>query len=86
MKEDKKPKKLITIIVNGRSFEVKKEKITFERIVTLGLDEYKPNENTAYTVSYSKGIDKKPKGQLVVGDSVMVKEGMIFNVSRTNKS
>lgn len=86
MKEDKKDKKLVTIIVNGRPFEVKKEKISFEKIVILGLGEYKPNENTAYTVSYSKGIDKKPKGQLVAGDKIMVKEGMIFNVSRTNKS
>lgn len=33
MKEDRKQKKLVTIIVNGRPFEVKKEKISFEEIV-----------------------------------------------------
>lgn len=83
-KENKK--KQVTIIINGREFEVEKDKISFEKIIELGLGEYKPSENTAYTVSYSKGENTKPKGQLVVGDKVMVKEGMIFNVSRTNKS
>lgn len=85
MNKEKK-KKQVTIIINGREFEVEKKKISFEEIVQLGLGEYNPSENTAYTVSYSKGEDKKPKGQLVIGDKVMVKEGMIFNVSRTNKS
>ena len=79
-------KKTVTIIINGREFEVEKKKISFEEVVSLSFEEYSPNENTAYTVSYSKGEDKKPKGQIVAGDNVMVKEGMIFNVSRTNKS
>lgn len=85
MKTEKK-KKTVTIIINGREFEVEKKKISFEEVVKLSFEEYYPNENTAYTVSYSKGEDKKPKGQIVAGDNVMVKEGMIFNVSRTNKS
>ena len=85
MKSEKK-KKTVTIIINGRKHEVEKKKLTFEEIVVLSFGEYKPNDNTAYTVTYSKGIDKKPKGQLVAGDNVMIKEGMIFNVSRTNKS
>lgn len=83
---NKKNNKQVKIIINGREFEVEKRKITFEEIIQLGLGEYNPSENTVYTVSYSKGEDKKPKGQLVVGEKVMVKDGMIFNVSRTNKS
>lgn len=81
-----KKEKIIAIIVNGREFKIEKRKVDFEEIVTLGFDEYKADENIVYTVSYSKGEDKKPKGQLVKGDKIMVKEGMIFNVSRTNKS
>lgn len=81
-----KKKKNVIIIINGREHEVEKKKISFEELIILSFGEYKPNENTAYTVTYSKGIDKKPKGQLVAGDNVMIKEGMIFNVSRTNKS
>lgn len=81
-----KKKKNVIIIINGREHEVEKKKISFEELIILSFGEYKPNENTAYTVTYSKGIDKKPKGQLVAGDEVMIKEGMIFNVSRTNKS
>ncbi|MDD4376173.1 MAG: multiubiquitin domain-containing protein [Clostridia bacterium] len=86
MTEEKKKKKTVTIIINGRDFEVEKVKITFEKIVELGLGNYDSNPSIAYTVSYSKGEDKKPKGQLVAGESVMVKEGMIFNATRTDKS
>jgi len=84
--KNEKKKKTVTIIINGREFEVEKKKISFEEVVRFSFGEYNSNENTAYTVSYSKGEDKKPKGQIVAGDNVMVKEGMIFNVSRTNKS
>lgn len=85
MKKEKM-KKNVTIIINGREHEVEKKKLAFEEIIVFSFGEYNPNDNTAYTVTYSKGIDKKPKGQLVAGDEVMIKEGMIFNVSRTNKS
>ena len=78
--------KTVVIIVNGRDHEVQKAKLTFEEIVELGLGKYDSNPAIAYTVSYSKGEDKKPKGVLARGDSVMVKDGMIFNVTRTDKS
>jgi len=32
------------------------------------------------------GHGSKPEGTLVEGDTVKVKEGMIFNVARTDKS
>lgn len=78
--------KTVIIIVNGSNYEVQKAKITLEEIVKLGLGTYDSNPNVAYTVSYSKGEDKKTKGVLARGDSVMVKDGMIFNVTRTDKS
>ena len=78
--------KTVTIIVNGRDYSVQKSKLTFEEIVELGLGKYDSSTNIAYTVSYSKGEDKKPKGVLARGDNVMVKDGMIFNVTRTDKS
>ena len=66
--------------------EMTAKKISFEEIIELAFGNYIQNENTTYTVSYSKGENKKPKGQLVAGDKVMIKDGIIFNVSRTNKS
>jgi len=78
--------KTVIIIVNGREHEVQKAKLTFEEIVSLGLGECNSASNIAYTVSYSKGEDKKPKGIMARSDSVMIKDGMIFNVTRTDKS
>lgn len=78
-------KKTVTIIVNGRPKEVAKERLTFEEIVELAFPGGLQNPNTAFTVTYAKGEDKK-QGTLVAGESVKVKEGMIFNVSATDKS
>lgn len=86
MNEEKKYSKLINIIINGKDFELRKEKITFEEVIKLGLGSYSPNPDTAYTVSYSKGHLESLKGQLFPGKSVMIKNGMIFNATRTTKS
>ena len=83
--DNKKPK-TVNIIVNGRDKVVEKEKITFEEVIILALGSYDPNPNIEYTVSYSKGNQHKPKGIMEKGESVMVKEGMIFNVTKTDKS
>lgn len=84
---DKKPDpQEVTIIVNGRKKTVpKKEELTFDEVVTLAFGP--PNYDTSiYTVTYQKGEDHKPKGSLVQGQSVKVKDGMIFDVIRTDKS
>ena len=76
-------KKTVTIIVNGRKREVPKGVLSFSEIVALsGL----PNDpNTIFTVTYRRGEGNK-EGTLVQGESVKVKEGMIFDVTPTNKS
>lgn len=86
MKENNKKKKEVTIIVNGKNYVVEKGKMSFEQIITLAFESYEPNPNIAYTVSYSKGPGRKPKGQMVEGDKVNIKDGMIFNASKTNRS
>jgi len=84
--ESKKTKEVI-IIVNGRDKEIEKGKIRYEEIIVLAFGSYDPNPNIEYTVTYSKGDNlHKPKGILDKGESIMVKEGMIFNVTRTDKS
>jgi hypothetical protein len=77
-------KKTVTIIINAKKHEVQKEKLSFDEVVALsGLPH---DENTIFTITYSKGHQDKPQGQLVRGDTVPVKEGMIFNVTATSKS
>lgn len=77
-------KKEVTIIVNGREKQYPKEEISFAEVVALAFEN--PSKDTMYTVTYKKGHGNKPEGTLVEGQSVKVKDGMIFNVTATNKS
>jgi hypothetical protein len=75
--------KTVTVIVNGRPKEVSKEDISFAEVVVLAG--FTPSETTIFTVTYRKGEGNK-EGMLVDGDSVKAKDGMIFNVTATDKS
>lgn len=85
--ENEKKEKLVTIIVNAAPHEWdKKDNISFEEVVTLAFGSYSDDPNVVYTVTYSRGEDHKKEGSLVKGENVKVKDGMIFNVTQTNKS
>jgi hypothetical protein len=80
-------KKTVTIIVEGTPHEwPKDEKITFEQVVLWVYPDYSASDGRAYTVTFERGEGNKPEGQLIKGGSVKVKEGMVFNVSRTGES
>ena len=82
--EQEAHKKQVTIIVNTRKHSVPKGKICFDAVVALsGLP---GGDNVTFTVTYRKGEGHAPEGSLVEGECVEVKEGMVFNVTRTNKS
>jgi len=88
MSENKKgdrSHKEVTIIVNGREKKVAKDEILFAEVVALAFDT-PPANDTLYTVTYKRGYGNKSEGTLVEGQSVKVKDGMIFNVTATNKS
>lgn len=75
----------VTIIINTKPFEVPKE-ITFEEVVSFAFGSATGGESVAFTVTYRRGHGEKPAGSLVEGASVKTKEGMIFNVTKTDKS
>jgi hypothetical protein len=75
--------KEVTIIVNGREKKVAKGDISFAEVVALA--NLPSNPNTIFTVTYRRGEGNK-EGALVEGETVKVKEGMIFNVTPTDKS
>jgi hypothetical protein len=79
-------KKEVTIYVNGRPKMVEKTELSFDVVVRLAFPNPQPGPDYEYTVTYSKGHDPKKEGTLVAGQTVKVKEGMIFNVTETNKS
>lgn len=83
MKPEKKP---ITIIVEGAPHEWPKQKISYEEVVTLEVPDYAQHPDINYAVKYKRAHGNKPEGILVKGDSVKVKEGMVFSVSETGQS
>ena len=83
---DESREKEFTIIVNAREKTVTGKELTFEQVVKLAFPTAPYGANTAYTVTYRKGHGNKPDGTLVEGQSVKLKERMIFDVTATDKS
>lgn len=82
-----KPEHNTTIIVNGQEKTTIEKELTFGDVVALAYDGNPPSgPNWEFTVTYRRGHGEKPHGSLVAGQSVKVKEGMIFNVRATDKS
>lgn len=81
------PDKDITIIVNGREKDaVKNEELSFDKLVSLAFDDPPTGQNIVFTITYRKGHSNKPEGTLTEGETVKAKDGMIFNVTATDKS
>jgi hypothetical protein len=78
--------KSFTIIVNGREKIVTSRELSFSEIVALAFDNPPSEPNTIFTVTYRRGEGNKPEGSLVQGETVKIKDGMIFNVTATDKS
>ena len=92
MKEEQKPNdplgqnKQFTIVVNAREKTFTGREISFNQVVELAFGSVSPNPNVVYTVTYKRGEGNKPEGSMEKGDTVKVKDGMIFNVTQTDKS
>ena len=86
MASDHEKPKLVTVIFNGRAKQVPKESLTFDEVVAYAFDNPPSGETVQFTIQYTKGPHDKPKGTLLEGQSVKVKEGMEFDVTPTNRS
>jgi len=80
------PPKVYTIIVNGRKKEVSTKTLSFDQVVALAYNPVPVGPNVQFSVTYRKGPRKNPEGTLTEGETVRIKDGMIFDVSETNKS
>lgn len=79
--------KTVTIIVEGTPHEwPKNDQISYAQVVTLEVPDYSPTSGISYAVKYVRGEGHKPEGILSPGESVKVKEGMVFSVSETGQS
>jgi hypothetical protein len=76
--------KTVTIKVNGRPRIVEKGRHTYREFAALAY----PNpdfEQFNYTTTYLHGVGGA-EGDLVEGETIAVKNGMVFNVRRSDKS
>jgi hypothetical protein len=84
--EEQGHNKEFTIIVNGRQKVVTAKELSFAQIVALAFDNPPTGPNIVFTITYRRGEGHKPEGTLVEGETVKIKDGMIFNVTATDKS
>ena len=78
--------KEITVIINGTPEIVTEKKLSFAQIVELAYGHPPEGGYIVYTVTYERGHGNKPEGSIIEGDELRVKEGMLINVTRTDKS
>lgn len=77
----------ITIIVNTREKTVSQKELTFAEIIALAYENPPSGADVMFTVNYRRGHGNKPEGTMVETDAPLkLKEGMIINVSATDKS
>jgi hypothetical protein len=83
----KGPSHEVTIVVNGQPKVVEDKELSFEKLVSIAYNGNPPTgENWEFTVTYRRGQGNKPAGSLLAGESLKVKNGMIINVTATDKS
>lgn len=74
------------IIVNGRRKVVTQHRLSFSEVVALAYDNPPSGPNIMFTITYRNGPAKNPEGTLLEGQTVKIKDGMIFVVTTTDKS
>jgi hypothetical protein len=80
------PPREYTIIVRGRPRKVTAKVQSFWDIVALAYNPVRREPGVLYTVSYSRGPKANPEGELLDGQSVKIRDGMVFLVTETDKS
>lgn len=83
--EDKS--KTFTIVVNLEQKTWAEKEISYDQVVWLAFPNPNPPPGVVitYTVEYERAEGNK-SGSLVKGQSVKVKEGMVFSVTETGRS
>ena len=76
----------IKIIINGRDYFTEKDELTFDEVVDRAYPDGGRGELISYTVLFYEGGGREAEGGLKEGDTVKVKEGTVFNVTRTDRS
>jgi len=79
-------KKGIRIIVNAREEIVHRHRLSYDQVVKLAYPTPPSPEVIGYIVTFYKGPEHHPQGDLTEGMSVHIRNGMVFNVTPNNRS
>jgi multiubiquitin len=74
------------IIVNTRKKDVTKPKLSLDEVVRLAYDPVPTGPNILFTITYRHGPRQNPEGEMLEGQTVRLKNGMVFNVKHTDRS
>lgn len=74
------------IFINGRKKVVTTPELSFNELVALAFDPVPTGPNIMFTITYRHGPHTNPEGNLLEGGTVKIKDGMVFNVTPTDKS
>ena len=85
-KIDRPDEKGFEIIVNGREYPVDGDEVSFDQVVDIAYPDGGRGELISYTILYYDGGGRETEGGLSEGDEVKVKDGTVFNVTRTDRS
>ena len=75
-----------TIIVNTMPKTWTEHEISYKQVIILAFGSYSEDPRVSYTVEYFRGHKDKHEGSLTKGESVRVKNEMVFNVTKTDQS
>ena len=75
----------LTIKVNTRDVVAPARELTYAQVAALAFPGDAPSDTVGYTITFSRA-QKPHEGNLVEGQTVTIKHGTIFNVTRTTRS
>ena len=78
--------KSFDIIVNGTNYPVPNDEVSFDQVVDLAYPDGGRGPLIKYTVDYYNGAGRPPEGKLTENQKAKVKDGTVFNVTRTDRS
>ncbi|MDE2751326.1 MAG: multiubiquitin domain-containing protein [Gemmatimonadota bacterium] len=74
------------IIVNGTDHAVPNDEVSFDAVVDIAYPDGGRGPLITYTVDFYNGGGRPTEGKLTQGQSAKVKDGTVFNVTRTDRS